>query len=263
MSILEFCRTNYEGVTGVVSWIGETAIDDVRFADLMGKGVADRLFDSEGREEFDSFIKSLPATGFTTESIETLFAEEVSEERAWAVGEALAEVYVGEKYGVVWPWNTERDKRTPSASLPGADLVGFELLANTARLALGEVKVSSDANAPPGVMTGRSGMINQLDNLATNLSVICQLLKWLLPRCKGTQYEESFRSATLLFLQSGNKAISLFGVLIRDTNPNQADVVNRGHELARHLTDPATCNLVAIYVPCRIADLPSLAKGDA
>lgn len=162
----------------------------------------------------------------------------------------------------------KRDKRTPKASLPGADLVGFEIKDSVIRLALGEVKTSSDIDTPPNVMNGRSGMTHQIDNLASNLGLLNQLLKWLLPRCKGTAHEASFNAAIALFFDSGNKAVALFGILVRDTRPNELDpgsgpgqaLKTRGQSLAATLQAPTTCQLVAIYLPCAIADLPTRAS---
>ena len=37
-----------------------------------------------------------------------------------------------------FPWNSDRDKRTPKASLPGADLVGFIENGDEVVLVLGE-----------------------------------------------------------------------------------------------------------------------------
>ena len=53
--------------------------------------------------------------------------ENSPEAEDWEVGEALAECALQHDSGreVHWPWNTVRDRRTPRASLPGTDLVGF------------------------------------------------------------------------------------------------------------------------------------------
>jgi hypothetical protein len=173
----------------------------------------------------------------------------------------MAEAYLTRKHNVTWPWNMERDKRTPRASLPGADLVGFEINGNSVRLALGEVKTSGDANTPPNVMNGRSGMARQIENLASNLGLIFQLLKWLWLRCKRTEHEPSFNAAVTVFLNSGNKDVAVFGILIRDTVPNELDLQSRGQSLARMLHDPSTCQLIALYIPWPISDLPTRVSG--
>jgi len=253
--------TSYEEHDRQVCWRGVGMADGDGFDTFMANDVASRLYDAEGARDFEAHLRGLASTGFARSSLNKILAAEVPEERDWAVGEAMAEAYLDRAHGITWPWNMERDKRTPKASLPGADLVGFNVKGEDVRLALGEVKTSSDSNTPPNVMNGRSGMIHQIDNLAKDLALINTLLKWLLPRCKGTEHEDSFNKAITLFLASGNRAIALFGVLIRDTWPDVLDLRARGRALAKKLRSPSTCQLVAIYLPCEISDLPGRASG--
>jgi hypothetical protein len=251
----------YEDSDQQVSWQGISVADGDRFNSFMSNDVSSRLQDEEGASEFTSYLRSLATTGFAIDSLNEILAAEIPEEREWAVGEAMAEAYLTRKHNITWPWNMERDKRTPKASLPGADLVGFEICGQDVRLVLGEVKTSSDANTPPNVMNGRSGMAHQIDKLASDLGLICQLLKWLWPRCKGSQYQSLFDAAVAVFLESGNKDVALFGVLIRDTAPNELDLKARGQSLAETLSAPSTCQLIALYLPCAIVDLPARVLG--
>lgn len=251
----------YQDNNRQVSWCGVKMEEGKGFNALMSGNVASRVNDTKGRDEFNACLRGLANTGFARESLDAILEAEVPEERDWAVGEAMAETYLTCEYEIHWPWNLERDKRNPRASLPGADLVGFRIAGEDVRLALGEVKTSTDVRTPPGVMSGRSGMKHQIDNLAKDLSLIRQLLYWLLFRCKGTVYEASFNAAVALFLESGNKAVSLFGVLIRDTRPHVLDLQARARTLAGSLEVPTTCHLTAIYIPCAIADLPARAEG--
>lgn len=224
--------------------------------------VASRLHDDLGRADFTSHLNSLASTGFAQNSLRAILDAEHPEERDWAVGEAVAEAWLEREHGVVWPWNMERDKRTPKASLPGADLVGFVTRGSETRLALGEVKCSSDVNTPPNVMIGRSGMTHQLENLATDVGLLHTLIRWLQPRCRGNSAERYFNSAISLLLQSGNTAITLFGVLVRDTIPNELDLRSRGQHLGGVVNTPTGCHLFALYLPCSVASLPDHVKGD-
>lgn len=248
--------TEYQGQASQVKWQGIRLSDGEQFDDFLSKDVATRLLDVEGTEEFETHLRALATTGFARESLETILASRTDEERDWAVGEAVAEAYLAKEYNVSWPWNTERDKRNPYASLPGADLVGFWNDGDEVRLAIGEVKSSTDMRTPPSVMNGRSGMAHQIDKLASDLSILFQLLKWLLPRCKSTIHEPAFNSAVGLLLESGNKEVVLLGVLIRDTQPDERDLLSRGNYLSNAIHNPTVCNLIAIYLPCGIAELP-------
>ena len=257
----ELLTIAYEGQDRQVSWQGVSMKGGDAFNSFMSNEVSSRLHDEEGKAEFETYLQNLASTGFARDSLEEILAAEISEKPSWAVGEAIAEAYLSREYKVTWPWNTERDKRHPNASLPGADLVGFIVEGEATRLVLGEVKSSTDIKTPPSVMSGRSGLMHQIDNLASDLSLVCQLLKWLLHRCKETVYETSFKAAVRLFLESGNRALALFGVLIRDTQPNKLDLQARGQTMAGKLEYPTTCDLSAIYLPCAIRDLPSRIPG--
>ena len=246
----------YKGQDRQVSWQGINMTQALEFKCFLINEVVSRLHDEEGANEFETTLRSLANTGFANENIDKILAAEIPEERDWAIGEAIAEAYLSVFHNVIWPWNMERDKRTPKDSLPGADLIGFEIQNGVVSLVLGEVKTSSDSNAPPNVMNGRSGLRHQLSRLAGDLSLIFQLLKWLLSRCKGTQHEANFRAAITRFLNSGNRAIALFGVLIRDTTPDELDLQGRANSLAATLNKPSTCKLIALYIPCSIAELP-------
>jgi hypothetical protein len=244
-----------------VSWHGISLAEGDVFKTFMAQDVTSRLHDREGADEFAAHLRGLAGTGFANNSLNEILAAEIPEERDWAVGEAIAEAYLQRQHKVIWPWNMERDKRNPKASLPGADLIGFEVDGNAVRLVLGEVKTSSDLKIPPGVMSGRGGMRHQIDDLASNLRLINKILTWLFHRCKGTQHAVHFNASMIVFLNSGHKAVTLFGVLIRDTEPNQLDLQARGQSLAPTLSNPTTCQLIALYLPCAIADLPARISG--
>ncbi len=234
----------YENSINTTSWQGLQLDDGDEFDKFIVNEVKPRLHDDAGKADFTTHLNSLASTGFAHDSLQAILEAEQQENRDWAVGE-----------------NIERDKRTPQASLPGADLVGFVTRGSETRLALGEVKCSSDSNTPPNVMTGRHGMTRQLENLATDIGLLHTLIRWLQPRCRGNSAEPQFNAAISLLLQSGNKAISLFGVLVRDTQPDEKDVQNRSRHLGNIVKDPARCHLLALYLPCTITSLPARLLG--
>ena len=149
----------YDEQDGSTSWLGVGLAAGDEFDSFMAASVAARLHVLSGFADFSAHLSGLAATGFGLTSLQAILDAEHSEERDWAIGEALAEAWLTRDHGVVWPWNMALDKRTPNASLPGPDLIGFVSQADKVRLVLGEVKSSSHAATPPGVMTGRTNLV--------------------------------------------------------------------------------------------------------
>jgi len=252
----------YSQNDGQVIWHGKSVDERVEFNAFLSGPVRSRAFDEEQHILHEADLRALATTEMASDTITRLLASE-PDKKPWEIGEALAECFLEEERGVKFPWNTERDKRTPKASLPGADLVGLMEEGDEALLVLGEVKTSSDANNPPQVMNGREGMIHQLDNLATDISIHNCLLKWLHARCKNTGFWPLYEKAARRYLASGGRAIKLVGMLMRDTNPNELDLKNRAEHLATKVSAPTEIELDAWYLPIPIDDWPAVVQGGA
>lgn len=168
---------------------------------------------------FEQDLRGLATTEMSGEFVRR-FLTAVPEPQSWDIGEALAECLLEQDTdrNVDWPWNTVRDKRTPRASLPGADLVGFCSQGDTVLLLFGEVKTSSDAGSPPNVMHGGGGMTWQLERSANQLDIQRSLLQWLSARCRTDKYRDLYEKAVSRYLASHGKEILIVGVLIRDTD---------------------------------------------
>ena len=252
---------SYSGSTGSAGWQGRVVDHGSNFAEYMREVVEPRVADTAS--SFASDLRGLATTGMETEFVERVL-NAVPALKGWEIGEALAECALGNDAGreVHWPWNTVRDRRTPRASLPGADLVGFCREDDTVLLLFGEVKTSSDTKTPPGVMNGGSGMTWQLEQSATRLDVQHALLKWLHARCYDPPYHDLYENERWLATSSPKeKIVMLVGVLLRDTTPSERDLKARGKTLAEKLPAPTRINLVAWYLPQPIADWSKLLQG--
>ena len=124
----------------------------------------------------------------------------------------------------------------------------------TVFLLFGEVKTSSDTNTPPGVMSGGGGMIWQLEQSASRLDIQHALLTWLQSRCRAQPYRELYKKAVKRYLASEGNDLLLVGILIRDTKPSELDLKARGNALSIQLKDLTRVELIAWYLPIRIAD---------
>ena len=249
----------YSGSKDAAQWRGHAVVDEGRFKSYMASRVKARVEDDEAQEQFAAELRGMATTGMATEFVENLLRA-VPEEKSWAVGEALAECVLAddETREICWPWNLVRDRRTPRASLPGADLVGFCKEDDAVLLLFGEVKTSSDANTPPNVMNGSGGMAWQLKDEATRLDIQHALLKWLRARCKSDEHRALYQAAVHRYVQSLGKEILLVGILLRDTKPNELDVTARAKALAESLGSPTRIEITAWYLPVPIEDWPAL-----
>jgi hypothetical protein len=252
----------YSGRAESASWEGRYVPDAEQFKRFVYEMVRPRV--SDVASSFESDLRGLATTGMATEFVEHLL-KAVPEAEDWEVGEAFAECALQHDSGreVHWPWNTGRDRRTPRASLPGTDLVGFYREGDSVLLLFGEVKTSSDVNTPPGVMYGRSGMVWQLEQSATRLDIQRALLQWLNARCKLPPYRDLYEKAVGRYLKSDGKDLLLVGILIRDTAPSELDLKSRGQLLSKKLGKPTRIDLVAWYLPVPIAEWPKLLRGEA
>ncbi|MBN1335619.1 MAG: hypothetical protein JXB39_06635 [Deltaproteobacteria bacterium] len=254
----------YEGEDGCASWAGYVVDDEGAFRSFVQGPVAERARDEEAQEDFEEELLALATTGVETAFLARFFAA-VPEEKDWEVGEALAESILTEDTGreVIFPWNESRDRKTPQASLPGADLVGFCRDASGFALLFGEVKTSSDAGSPPQVMYGRSGMAWQLEAEATRLDVQHALLRWLRLRCLTPALLTVYQEAVTRYLRSSGKDILIIGVLLRDTPCTERDIQSRARYLAGTLCVPTRVEIMAWYLPVAISEWPDLLGEDA
>jgi hypothetical protein len=252
----------YQGHAGSAHWEGRHVVDAKGFAGFVREVVRPRVADEIS--SFEPDLRGLATTGMATEFVERLL-KAVPEPKDWEIGEALAECALEKDSGreVHWPWNTVRDRRTPRASLPGTDLVGFYREDDTVLLLFGEVKTSSDAGTPPNVMYGGSGMTWQLEESAKRLDIQRTLLQWLQARCLVEPHRELYEKAVSRYLESGGKELLIVGVLIRDIPPNEADLQSRGKALSKKLEAPTRIELIAWYLPVPIAQWPQLLKEEA
>ena len=252
----------YSGVEGSATWQGRVVKDNSQFEGYLRDIVSPRVADATS--SFASTLFGLATTGMETEFVARLLSA-APQPKSWEIGEALAESLLRDAADreIHWPWNTVRDRRTPRASLPGADLVGFQCEGDAVLLLFGEVKTSTDKNTPPSVMNGGSGMAWQLERSATRLDVQHALLQWLYARCGTHLHRQLYKKAVARYLSSQGTDLLVVGVLIRDTVPSEFDLKARARALAEALPTPTKIELAAWYLPVRIAKWPEVLQGVA
>lgn len=252
---------SYPADTAIAHWRG-LVIDDAAQFDLYLRGpVRARVTDAEFESAVEADLAALATTQMAKDTLAQLLDASI-EPLDWEIGEAMAECLLSDEHGACWPWNENRDRKTPRASLPGADLVGFVGDGADTVFLFGEVKTSSHASNPPGVMNGRSGMIHQLDSLSAAKDVQFTLLKWLSARCRGTELQQKYEIASRRFLHSKGTDFALVGVLLRDTPAHADDLRTRGEALSKGAALPRI-RLDAWYAPRPISEWVGLTMAEA
>jgi hypothetical protein len=193
----------YDGIHKACSWVGhQVDIDELQ--GLAGE-IRERALDIAFCDATADHLRDLAQTGLASDWIGDFLKDaEPDAVLDWQVGEAFAEAALElqfeVQFEVTFPWNTRRDERVPKASLPGADLVGLSMTADGAVLVFGEVKSSSDATCPPGVLVGKSGMVQQLERILDDRQTQLKLIQWLVARVQdgvhADQLDQAFATPT-------------------------------------------------------------------
>ncbi len=227
--------------------------------EMLSGPVKDILLDTTGNKEIEELLAGLATTDFANAELQTILEEEQVFED-WLVGEAIAEAFTIHIGDCFYPWPTSRDLKNPNASPAGCDLTGFQSDdldgEKSYRFSFGEVKTSYDKNCPPSVMTSLG---KQLFNLRDDKAVKSGLVKYLTRHAMGKDWEDKFKLAVTRYLQSQGSDIAIYGLLVRDTKPEPADIKGKAKALSEKCPRTTSIALYAIYLPDNsIRKLPEL-----
>ena len=222
--------------------------------------VSSVVFDDTGKADIEEILAGVAETEFAKEQLAEVLADPDDIE-SWRVGEAIAETYLTDHRGCMFPWPDGRDERKSGSSLPGADLVGFQTDENGDRFVFGEVKTSGEDKHPPGALYGRTGLKQQLEDLRDKVYIRGDLMKYLGHRAGRAPWLARYRAASRRYL-ANTSDVQLFGMLVRDVDPHQDDVRVRVEKLAVKCPIGTGIELLALYLPKgKIRELPAKAMA--
>lgn len=205
------------------------------------------VFDDQGKADIQELLASVAETAFEREQLVQALADP-DEIEDWRIGEAIAEAYLTEHRACLFPWPDSRDERKSGSSLPGADLVGVQQDEHGDRFVFGEVKTSGEATYPPGAVYGRTGLKQQLEDLRDKVGIRNDLFKYLGHRAKNATWRDRFKAASKRYLNNTSD-VQLFGVLVRDVEPNVDDVRVRVEKLGNSCPAGTQIEVLALYLP--------------
>jgi hypothetical protein len=207
--------------------------------------------DDTGATKAAALTTSLNLTGFQTKNLDAVL-KGGSSPKDWEVGEAYGEAYLATHKRCHFPWSDRWDERKDKSSLPGSDLVGLQETSTpkspSFRFAFGEVKTSAEAKYPPGVMYGKEGLKQQMEDLRDRHEIRNTLVRYLTMRAQGADWEDKFKTALVRFLAESTD-VAIFGVLIRDVTQDERDLKARSQNIAKKHPVRMHIELLAIYLP--------------
>jgi hypothetical protein len=237
---------NYQLGTAPVTGCGFSySADELDTA--LSSSVAGVVYDDSGKADIEALLAGLAETDFEKGEVERILSDTKPPED-WRVGEALAETYLVDQKDCFFPWPDGRDERKSGSSLPGADLVGFQSNGTDDFFAFGEVKTSTENKYPPGVMHGRTGLKQQLEDLKDDVKIKDDIFRYLGFRAQKSSWEDRFKRAAKNYIQSKTN-VRVFGFLVRDVEPNQDDLRTRVTKLAKDQHADMVIELLALYLP--------------
>lgn len=249
-TIYQYNETNVRGYEGIL-------LDQKDSINILKNEVKDHLIDRSQRNELLYYLESLKTdTGFEKSEnllidIQALSNEHV-EVQNFRIGEALAEVILENNFSCRFYWNELRDNRNPKGNKTGADLVGFIEIDNEILFLFGEVKTSSENQSPPQVMTSPTGIEKQLIDLYSDQSKRLILISYIQNKINLSQdinFKKDFDEAMKRYYKPNDEKYLLYGVLVRDTEPNENDVKKSYEKLKYGIIEPKGLKLLAIYLP--------------
>lgn len=251
----ESSNSRYEGVI----------FDQTYIEDYLKTKVSAKYYDLECTEILVKDFSSIDKTGFSKNILEEVFSVE-PDLKNWKIGECITECYLEDNHKIRFHYEPSRDAKNPEGNLHGADIVGFSELEDETIFVFGEVKTSTDTNSPPGVMSGRSGMICQLENIKDEDSIKQLLIRWLAFKVQGKDDTDPFRKdfidALKTYFKSEKKKLKLVGVLLRDTSPNPKDLKSRYENFIQDMDPKMFLSLSAIYFSIQIDNLSNYLKKE-
>ncbi|MFW9887224.1 MAG: hypothetical protein ACFFER_03530 [Candidatus Thorarchaeota archaeon] len=189
----------------------------------------------------ESLIEDIAGTDFEADEIREALSEIGKlNETKW--GEIFGACVHQNRYGIYIPIPVQWTDRNPESSSAGADIIGFTNCQGSTAFLFGEVKTSSEETVPPRVIYGNRGLISQIKSLVGKRGIYSA--QWLMKQSLGRNWHEQCKEAVRLFVK---KQYRIVGVLIRDTNPDQADLTKVYNE-CKQIIGPKIF-LTAFYLP--------------
>ncbi len=238
--------------------VGRCAASEEQCRHFFKHRVSARLAQSDAVETLRQHLIELRSPDAGLAALATQI-ERTPTAKQWEIGEAIAEIVLEDLHGADFPWQTGLDKRTSTASLSGADLVGLQNHEHP-RFVFGEVKSTSEQRSPPSVVnSGEHCLRSQMHRLLHISESQAELIGWLRSRLADAEGMAKFNRALKEFAYG---KFWLVGVLVSGKRtPNQSDLVGICAGIGKQPQMGGEVSLLGFYLPFKMEEWPELAWG--
>jgi len=283
-------KISYQGqnTVGNCGYMGCT-LEEAFIHEHFPKEVKESITDKRGSEELVEAFDSLATTAFTREGLKEVLSSRPVEFSEWRIGEGLAELFLKTNFNVRF-WHNyisilrveffvkcvefllvfvsvqpSWDLKNRNCSPSGVDLLGFVTEGANTLFVFCEPKTSSDLSCPPKVVYGRTVLRRQITALCTHGSTRNGLIQFLgfkvskLPR--DNPFRVDYEKALMTYVESDCKRLRLFGLLVRDTTPNEKDVISLYEHHKDIIVSELSIVFVGLYIPIKMADWKRIVDG--
>ncbi len=238
-------------------------VDATLLTKMLHGPVKNIIYDKMGKKDVRELLNGVATTGFEKEKLQQILTPQI-EVTHTRIGEALCETFVANEHNCEFPWPASRDLKNPNASPAGADLVGFQHVADNDvpyRFAFGEVKTSTESKWPPTVSHREGGLQDQINDLRDSEKKKENIILYLYHHAKNATWMPMFQSAVKRYLRSISD-VTIFGGLVRDVEPKETDLSKHAVISAKDKPTETNITFVAIYLPIGIIPkLPKMLSG--
>ena len=221
------------------------------FGLYMSDRVGPRYRDDEG-DQLLSDIDSTGRVGFDSGVLKTVVTYIPSR-----IAEILVECFLMDNHEILIPYNRLRDSINPMASMTGPDIIGIA----GALFVFGETKSSSEPRHPPGVVDGKSGLIEQLNSIKLDREKRSRMIKWLGHKTRRHEPDANHTAwlrAKRQYCKSEGRNFKMCGVLVRDTEPDERDIVRVHDRVSTDMYPSTLLDIMALYTPIPLHKLPDM-----
>lgn len=219
-------------------------------------GLAEYMHDRVRKRHYGLyFINEFPnirSTGFKADQIGAIRLNP----EPWSVGETFSECLLEDYKDARIPYPGWLDLKNQYASSTGADLVGFDYSNDSVLFLFGEVKTSAQTRRPPSVVHDLKRQLHTLESLETTQ----QLVQWLGLKIKTQKDRRDFSRALMSY--TAGYMFKIVGVLIRDTAPDEGDLMRTFTYLADVLRPTMRLDMLAVYLPVALDQIPKMMDGE-